>query len=668
MTVSYNEKTGEALQLNAAGDGWTPTRTATNPTGEIMALDGMTWVKVGMAPAESPGAAFGVLEGAAKGTSFGFADKGVAYLRSKIYDTPYEREHADIRKRQEAFYKDSPYLSTSSELLGGLATGGYGAARVLGAKILQNAPRLLKIGATALTGAGEGGLAGAGYAPAGREAEGAKTGAILGTAVAAGGAPVLYLGTKLFQVLRNRLGKKAARSWMDGKLVEAMSRDGVSIDEAQRRLASGDYGEYASIFDIGGEALENFARTITSMSGKAQTKAREFFDARAEGAVGRSLRAIIKSTGASGNYYKSMDELVVRQKKISDKLYGAARGRGLRITEELHEILSRPGIQKYAEVAQETAANTGRPLPKVLDALVNEGKLEIKVGKVFDLDAVDQIKRGLDTVIEQSRNVVTGKLNLSDPYIRSLVDLKTDLLAATDKVLPVYGKARAAYAGFARQQDAMSLGRKFMRGDTELLAERVGKMSVDEKASFMEGVTRQIGDMLDNNMNAGNVIRQLMKKGKYQKALKEVLGDDIGEFNRFLKTEMKYSDVAYKSFGGSPTARILEDQKDFFVDPDLWSSAAYGIMTSNPIPLLGNVGRKLVDAIRRPPPKARDAAADFFTKNPAAINKFLERARGTPFRLPGLPEQLTPQSGAQLRGGLLGLATQQSGGRAADRR
>jgi len=242
-----------------------------------------------------------------------------------------------------------------------------------------------------------------------------------------------------------------------------------------------------------------------------------------------------------------------------------------------------------------------------------------------DLDTIDTIKRGIDKKINQSKNAL-GKIDSGDPDIRAWINLRKRLLAEVDDINKTYPKARAAYAGFARQQDAMQLGRNFLKGDVELMAGRMGKLSVDERAAFMEGVSRQIGDMLDNNMNAANVIRQLLKKGKYQKALSEVMGDNVDQFNKFLKTEMKYSDVAYKSFGGSQTARIMEEQKDFFLDPELLQAAAFSVATKSPLPVVGAAGRKMSDFFRRPPEKARDAAAGLYTSDLAEIQRFLARS------------------------------------------
>ena len=110
-----------------------------------------------------------------QGLTFGFADEvggALAALAGSMqtgepFADAYQKIQADLKSKREAFEGDNEALATGLELVGGLATGGAGASRVLGSKAIRNAPTLARGGSGVGVGAAEGGLYGAGTADAG---------------------------------------------------------------------------------------------------------------------------------------------------------------------------------------------------------------------------------------------------------------------------------------------------------------------------------------------------------------------------------------------------------------------------------------------------------------------------------------------------------------------
>lgn len=100
-----------------------------------------------------------------QGLTFGFGDEitsGVeALVRSlgseRTFDDIFSEEQQRKKELREAFEAENPGAAITAELLGGLATGGAGAGRVLASQAIRNAPRLLRGTALAGTGAVEGG-------------------------------------------------------------------------------------------------------------------------------------------------------------------------------------------------------------------------------------------------------------------------------------------------------------------------------------------------------------------------------------------------------------------------------------------------------------------------------------------------------------------------------
>ena len=172
---------------------------------------------------EISGAALKLSEGA----TFGYIDELRALVRSRlpeIYgDKTYEEHLAEGRGKLKAFEKAHPKTAFGLELAGGAGTGGLGAAKVLGMKALQNAPKLAKYLTMGGIGAGEGAVAGSGYAEEGDRLKGAGIGAgiggPLGAAIPAG----------VGALSRLAMPKSSA-----GGTAQKLMQEGISLTPGQR--------------------------------------------------------------------------------------------------------------------------------------------------------------------------------------------------------------------------------------------------------------------------------------------------------------------------------------------------------------------------------------------------------------------------------------------------
>ena len=124
----------------------------------------------------------------ASGATFGYIDEMRALVRTELDDAlmgmglkplygnkSYEQNLAEGRKMLDDFGEANPKTALGLELGGGALTGGASAAKVLGTKLIQNAPKLAQYLASGGVGAGQGFVAGSGYA---KEGERLKRGGI----------------------------------------------------------------------------------------------------------------------------------------------------------------------------------------------------------------------------------------------------------------------------------------------------------------------------------------------------------------------------------------------------------------------------------------------------------------------------------------------------------
>ena len=129
----------------------------------------------------------------ASGATFGYIDEMRALVRTELDDAlmgmglkplygnkSYEQNLAEGRKMLDDFGEANPKTALGLELGGGALTGGASAAKVLGTKLIQNAPTLTKYLASGGVGAGQGFVAGSGYAKEGERLKGGGIGAAIG--------------------------------------------------------------------------------------------------------------------------------------------------------------------------------------------------------------------------------------------------------------------------------------------------------------------------------------------------------------------------------------------------------------------------------------------------------------------------------------------------------
>lgn len=75
----------------------------------------------------------------------------------------------------------------------------------------------------------------------------------------------------------------------------------------------------------------------------------------------------------------------------------------------------------------------------------------------YTTQTLDYVKRGMDDVLEEKRNPITGKLVL-DEAGRAQNGVRGQLLSEVDRLNPDFATARAAYAGPMQSRDALSRG------------------------------------------------------------------------------------------------------------------------------------------------------------------------------------------------------------------
>jgi len=522
---------------------------------------------------------------------------------------------------------EAPVASTIAGAMGFLGSMAGAVPKAVGKAAVQTIGQMVRQGVK--SGAIVGTLGGIGASDGGLGERAASAGLGAAGGAALGGAiPVATksIGSGVQQV-RRMLGKGPAIS--PQLISDALMADGLTarqagrmVDDAQRR------GVPLALADVG-ENTRSLLASVGRQPGPSRTIVRDMAIGRQEGQADRIASAIGRDLGPVANPRKVSEALIQKAKSDAAPLYAEAYAAPTPITDKLSGLLTR--VPRAAiDNANRIAKLEGRD-PKSLGVAFDEAGDVVLVGKP-SVETLDFIKRGLDDVVEKSRDGVTGKLNL-DGEGRAVNNLLRDFVAEVDRVNPAYAKARAAYAGPVRAAAALNKGSGFARKTADDISAETQNMSPFELDQYRLGVRSAMTKLLDSKTEGANKVLMLTGTPAKRKALEKLFGGS-GGFTKFMaalgdegKAQQTYASVA----GNSLTAgRIADDAVTG--DAGLLDAAANAVLTSGKGRPVTAIINALKDVSRYGQGEAgkvvrAEVAAALAETDPAAMAAALRKAR-----------------------------------------
>lgn len=487
-----------------------------------------------------------------QGLGMGWGDEAEAWLRSKLGNESYEDNLKKVRNEYAEFSQQYPVTSGTSEFLGGAAPGVammmYPPTRQAGAQRVQSAAAATasRVPAWAkLAGAGgaTGAISGAGSATEGERGSGAFSGGVMGTTLGLA-VPAGVRATKgASSWLRERLfptdalvERKAAE-----KMAQAMAEDKLTTAQIQAKMAQDKAMGVPSVVANTNPALADLAEAVAQRTGSGARKIEKTLMEQKLGARERAHQQTVKGLNP-GDYYDDLTNLQTEMKTLAGPAYQQAYSFGEVTDPKVLKYLKLPQFQQAMGEAQKLLAAEGR-------------KLDMSKPTV---EVLDQVKRGLDTLIEGQTDAVTGKTtSLGRVYTQK----KNEFLKDLDKAVPDYELARGIYAGGAELSDAMRKGiNEFGRMDHEQVIKLVSGMGESEKHAFRTGVARDLYDKIMKPSGNFNAAQRLIGSPEMQAKL-QPLFDNPAQFDLFknaLEREAQLFNQSSKILGGSPTGKRMQ--------------------------------------------------------------------------------------------------------------
>lgn len=270
-----------------------------------------------------------------------------------------------------------------------------------------------------------------------------------------------------------------------------------------------------------------------------------------------------------------------------------------RIQQFLDDPITKAGLNHGLEVQRLEALAAGKKFDPTEFAIVGTNEAgEPIVGKVPNMRTLDAIKGGLDDMLEAYRDKTTGLLRLDDKG-RAIDAVRREFLKHIDEINPTYGQARAAYAGPASINDAVTLGKSAAtRGRAADTLDTFNRQTDPQKQGFRTGYA----DTLNAGIERGRVGQNAAGKftaEKYQTELPALSlhqgPQQPGATDEMLKRIGRENDMfatRNRALGGSQTFDNFANEGDIGVIPKLFLSAS----SHNPLHMIGGVVRVGKDA------------------------------------------------------------------------
>lgn len=537
----------------------------------------------------------GPVAAAVNGLTFGFGDEAVAGARSLFGSTSYDEALGQERASRARYSEEHPYIAGGMELAGSLPTAllpmGWAGKAAQGVNRLRQVGRAATTGATsgALTGAaqgfgeGEGGLT--------ERLQGAGVGAGIGGALGGAGGTVVEALAPAGRAIRDfatgivspqrgaeRVAADLARADLPapGALPAAVGT--ATAEETARRApgVSAPTGQIPgtatpglpaterTLGEIIGPNSQGAMEAMANMPGQAMSDLTRTMGARGAGRPDRVHAALNATFGDAAEAWTARTALEGQRAASARPLYDRAFSEALPLGESDLALLRRVPAAAINEARQRAQIRGERQL-SFQPQFDEDGVLRL-TGVSPTAQDMHIIKTGLDRMIEQNTDAVTGRMNGTAFDVRNLRnqvrDSLNDLTLDPQSGQSLYRQASQAWAEPSARIDAQRLGLRFMEENPTRLRAEIARMSQDERDSFAEGGMNALRQRLTRQTDTGaanpvNTIANSPARREALEVLTEALGLPPQEAARRFQTLSSF--LAVENAGHQAEGNILRN-------------------------------------------------------------------------------------------------------------
>lgn len=319
------------------------------------------------------------------------------------------------------------------------------------------------------------------------------------------------------------------------KLGKAISKD--FPEDAAEALAAVQRTPGASILELSSPRVRKLAQGAGQYR-EGGAVLGDFFESRISEGRKNITNSIRENIFALDSFDDSLGAIVSEGRKKAAPFYKEAYEFNFQPSQRLAQLMQRPSGKRAMAYGQRIAQDEGVDL-------ANEGTFV----------AYDYAKRGLDSMVEGARDSVTGRLNLSDPRVRAVNNLRAEFVDELKNVNPAYARALKESGDYLSSSAAMQDGIKFDKLDPEVLSKKLSNMTAPEKDAYRIGVSKRVRDIVEKTRDTSNPYNAIVGNSEKKKRLQAILSPK--QYDNFMSTmnaEKRIFQMRNQILGGSRTA------------------------------------------------------------------------------------------------------------------
>jgi hypothetical protein len=415
------------------------------------------------------------------------------------------------------------------------------------------------------------------------------------------------------------------------ELLKVLGRDKqtpASIRDAYRTAQA--QGETPlNLMDLSGENAQGLGRAARATPSTAKNIIPKVLEARGKEAEARVIGKLVESSGQGRriNLTQTIDQMAEERSKDADKLYAPIRDQIVDAPEVADALKMEPLRKAYERARQITTSKAGAAklrgagdgapaLPAYADLFAKDGTLK----KPLTLGQLDQIKRGLDDMLETAPRSPADAGGLGNEGMGALRDLKNAYVGVLDAAVPEYAQARQTFAGHSEMIRAFELGQKLYSTSPDKSSALLAEMSRDAQDAFRKGAVEATAQRVENITPGNSVSLRIGDRTLDRQRLRLLFPDDdsYNAFRSSLAQEALAHATKRNVLGNSATVDKLAEYADL-AGVDLGSVLQHAEAGPK-----GMVGRLLTSGAAKLKSRSMASKADALAPKLLASGKSLE--------------------------------------------
>jgi hypothetical protein len=555
------------------------------------------------------GTARNLLQGAMLGTSDeaeALIAKGldVAGVPSSITGVPSglttEQYRQIIENQRLGVSQQFPTLSAGAELTGAVLPAFLTRGQSLRAAPVTGMEVAPSLGRQALEGAGlgflYGGTTAAGKAEGGlgeriaAMPEGAALGTLFGAATPlamAGVGKAVDFGKSLISGDRTAEAKDKAKQL----ILESLRRDEITAPQAATRIAELEAKGVPDVMlpEVAGRATTQRLSAAANFPGGGIDTVSEKLIRNVQNQSTLLPQYLSQAFGVKGgNSSQMVDSIIASRSAQAAPLYNKAYFADPQGT--VPRYVNDPKVNSLLKLPQfKDAADEATALLRAEGAIKPTGAVSL----MPTVQNLDNIKRGLDVLIDKQTDAVTGKMT---PLGRIYVGKKNEFLNAIDAAVPEYKAARQAFAGNTEAANAIKLGRQVIDASDDQwrdITKQLAAMPASNRGLAAFGVLDEIGLTLSATAQIPGGARapdltQLLTKVRNAERIEQFIPSMAERklYRERLKALQSKASVKNAVAVGSRTGPLLAEMQD--ITGGATSGQISSLATGNAIPFISS--------------------------------------------------------------------------------